>query len=168
MASPGIGTGAHLSGELFKLMTRTNMVHVPYRGAAPALVDLIAGQMQVQFASTPETIEYIRAGKLRALAVTTATRSDTLPEIPSVGEFVPGYETDAWWVVGVPKNTPATIIGRLNSEINAALADPKMKARLVDLGGTALVGSPADFGKLVADETEKWAKVIRAANIKPE
>ena len=168
MASPGIGTGAHLSGELFKLMTRTNMVHVPYRGAAPALVDLIAGQVQVQFASTPETIEYIRAGKLRALAVTTATRSDTLPEIPSVGDFVPGYETAAWWVVGVPKNTPAAIIGRLNSEINAALVDPKMKARLVDLGGTALVGSPADFGKLIADETEKWAKVIKAANIKPE
>jgi len=168
MASPGIGTGAHLSGELFKLMTRTNMVHVPYRGAAPALVDLIAGQVQVQFASTPETIEYIRAGKLRALAVTTATRSDTLPEIPSVGEFVPGYETSAWWGVGVPKNTPEAIIGRLNKEINAALADPRMKARLVDLGGMVLVGSPADFGKLIADETEKWAKVIHAANIKPE
>jgi tripartite-type tricarboxylate transporter receptor subunit TctC len=168
MASSGIGTGAHLSGELFNMMTGINMVHVPYRGAAPALVDLIAGQVQVQFASTPETIEYIRAGKLRALAVTTATRSDTLPEIPSVGEFVPGYETSAWWGVGVPKNTPAAIIGRLNNEINAALADPKMKARLVDLGGTALAGSPADFGKLITDETEKWAKVIHAANIKPE
>jgi tripartite-type tricarboxylate transporter receptor subunit TctC len=168
MASSGIGTGAHLSGELFNMMTGINMVHVPYRGAAPALVDLIAGQVQVQFASTPETIEYIRAGKLRALAVTTATRSDTLPEIPSVGEFVPGYETSAWWGVGVPKITPAAIIGRLNNEINAALADPKMKARLVDLGGTALAGSPADFGKLIADETEKWAKVIKFAGIKPE
>ena len=168
MASSGIGTGAHLSGELFNMMTGINMVHVPYRGAAPALVDLIAGQVQVQFASTPETIEYIRAGKLRALAVTTATRSDTLPEIPSVGEFVPGYETGAWWGVGVPKNTPAPIIGRLNNEINAALADPKMKVRLVDLGGTALAGSPADFGKLIADETEKWAKVIKFAGIKPE
>jgi tripartite-type tricarboxylate transporter receptor subunit TctC len=168
MASSGIGTGAHLSGELFKLMTGANMVHVPYRGAAPALVDLIAGQVQVQFASTPETIEYIRAGKLRALAVTTATRSDTLPEIPTVSEFVPGYETGAWWGIGVPKNTPAAIIARLNKEINAALADPKMKARLVDLGGTALVGSPADFGKLIADETEKWAKVIKFADIKPE
>jgi tripartite-type tricarboxylate transporter receptor subunit TctC len=168
MASSGIGTGAHLSGELFNMMTGIKMVHVPYRGAAPALVDLIAGQVQVQFASTPETIEYIRAGKLRALAVTTATRSDTLPEIPTVGEFVPGYETSAWWGVGVPKNTPAAIIGRLNNEINAALADPKMKARLVDLGGTALAGSPADFGKLITDETEKWAKVIHAANIKPE
>ena len=168
MASSGIGTGAHLSGELFNMMTGINMVHVPYRGAAPALVDLIAGQVQVQFASTPETIEYIRAGKLRALAVTTATRSDTLPEIPTVSEFVPGYETGAWWGVGVPKNTPAAIIGRLNNEINAALADPKMKARLVDLGGTALVGSPADFGKLIADETEKWAKVIKFADIKPQ
>jgi tripartite-type tricarboxylate transporter receptor subunit TctC len=168
MASSGIGTGAHLSGELFNMMTGINMVHVPYRGGAPALVDLIAGQVQVQFASTPETIEYIRAGKLRALAVTTAKRSDTLPEIPSVGEFVPGYETSAWWGVGVPKNTPAAIIGRLNKEINAALADPRMKARLVDLGGTVLVGSPADFGKLIADETEKWAKVIHAASIKPE
>ena len=168
MASSGIGTGAHLSGELFNMMTGINMVHVPYRGGAPALADLIAGQVQVQFASTPETIEYIRAGKLRALAVTSATRSDTLPEIPSVGEFVPGYETSAWWGVGVPKNTPEAIIGRLNKEINAALADPRMKARLVDLGGMVLVGSPADFGKLIADETEKWAKVIRAANIKPE
>ena len=168
MASSGIGTGAHLSGELFNMMTGINMVHVPYRGGAPALADLIAGQVQVQFASTPETIEYIRAGKLRALAVTSATRSDTLPEIPSVGEFVPGYETSAWWGVGVPKNTPEAIIGRLNKEINAALADPRMKARLVDLGGMVLVGSPADFGKLIADETEKWAKVIHAANIKPE
>jgi len=168
MASSGIGTGAHLSGELFNMMTGINMVHVPYRGGAPALADLIAGQVQVQFASTPETIEYMRAGKLRALAVTSATRSDTLPEIPSVGEFVPGYETSAWWGVGVPKNTPEAIIGRLNKEINAALADPRMKARLVDLGGMVLVGSPADFGKLIADETEKWAKVIHAANIKPE
>jgi tripartite-type tricarboxylate transporter receptor subunit TctC len=168
MASAGIGTGSHVSGVLFNMMTGINMVHVPYRGAAPALVDLIAGQVQVQFASIPETIEYIRAGKLRALAVTTATRSDTLSEIPTVSEFVPGYETSAWWGVGVPKNTPAAIIARLNKEINAALTDPKMKARLVDLGGTTLVGSPADFGKLIADETEKWAKVIKFADVKPE
>jgi tripartite-type tricarboxylate transporter receptor subunit TctC len=168
MASPGIGTGPHVSGVLLNMMTGINMIHVPYRGAAPALVDLIAGQVQVQFASTLETIEYIRAGKLRALAVTTATRSYALPEIPTVGEFVPGYETSAWWGVGAPRNTPIEIIEKLNEEINEGLADPKMKARLFDLGGTALVGSPADFAKLIADETEKWAKVIRTANIKPE
>jgi tripartite-type tricarboxylate transporter receptor subunit TctC len=168
MASPGIGTGPHVSGVLFNMMTGINMIHVPYRGAAPALVDLIAGQVQVQFASTLETIEYIRTGKLRALAVTTATRSETLPEIPTVSEFVPGYETSAWWGVGAPRNTPTEIIEKLNHEINAGLADPKMKARLVDLGGTTLIGSPADFGKLITDETEKWGKVIREAGIKPE
>ena len=150
------------------MMAGVNMVHVPYRGAAPALTDLLGGQVQVMFGSMPSSIEYIRAGKLRALAVTTATRSEALPDIPTVGEFVPGYEASAWYGVGAPKNTPAEIIDKLNKEINAGLADPKMKARLADLGGTLLPGSPADFGKLIADETEKWAKVIKFANIKPE
>ena len=168
MASAGNGTAAHVAGELFKMMTGVDMVHVPYRGAAPALTDLLGGQVQVMFAAMPASIEYIRAGKLRALAVTTATRSEALPDIPTVGEFVPGYEASAWFGVGAPKNTPAEIIDKLNKEINAALADPKIKARLADLGGTVLPGSPADFGKLIADETEKWGKVIRAANIKPE
>jgi tripartite-type tricarboxylate transporter receptor subunit TctC len=168
MASPGIGTGAHLSGELFKQMTGANMIHVPYRGAAPALVDLIAGQVQVQFASTPETIEYIRNGRLRALAVTTATRAEVLPEVPSVGEFVPGYETTAWFGIAAPKGTPNEIIDKLNSEINAGLADPKTKERFLDLGGVPMPMTPTQFGKLIADETEKWAKVIRAAKIRPE
>src|SRR5262245_22992675 len=168
MASAGIGTPGHVSGELFKMMAGVNMVHVPYRGAAPALTDLLAGQVQVYFTPTAASIEYIRAGKLRALAVTTATRSEALPDLPTVGEFVPGYETSNWWGVGIPKNTPAEIVDKLNREINAGLADPKIKARLADLGGTPLVGSPADFGKLIADDTEKWARVIRAANIKPE
>jgi tripartite-type tricarboxylate transporter receptor subunit TctC len=168
MASAGNGTGAHLSGELFKLMTGTNMVHVPYRGAAPALIDLIAGQVQVQFASTPETIEYIRNRKLRALAVTTATRAEVLPEIPTVGEFVSGYEATAWFGIGAPKGTPNEIIDKLNSEINAGLADPKIKERFVDLGGVPMPMTPSQFGKLIADETEKWAKVVRAADIRPE
>ena len=157
-----------MAGELFKMMAGVNMVHVPYRGAAPALTDLLGGQVQVMFDTCRQSIEYIRAGKLRALAVTTATRSEALPDIPTVGDFVPGYEASAWYGLGAPKNTPAEIIDKLNKEINAGLADPKMKARLADLGGTVLAGSPADFGKLIADETEKWAKVIRAANIKPE
>ena len=144
------------------------MVHVPYRGAGPALTDLLGGQVQVDFGTMPASIEYIRAGKLRALAVTTATRSEALPDIPTVGEFVPGYEASAWSGIGAPKNTPAEIVDKLNQEINAGLADPKIKARLADLGGTVLAGSPADFGKLIADETEKWGKVIRAANIKPD
>ena len=168
MASAGIGTAPHVAGELFKMMTGVDMVHVPYRGAAPALTDLLGGQVQVMFGTMPASIEYIRAGKLRALAVTTATRSEALPDIPTVGEFVPGYEASAWYGIGAPKNTPAEIVDKLNKEINAGLADPKMKARLADLGGTVLAGSPADFGKLIADETEKWGKVIRAANIKPE
>ena len=168
MASAGIGTAPHVSGELFKMMTGVDMVHVPYRGGAPALTDLLGGQVQVMFATMPASIEYIRAGKLRALAVTTATRSEALPDIPTVGEFVPGYEASAWYGIGAPKNTPAEIIDKLNKEINAGLADPKMKARLADLGGTVLAGSPADFGKLIADETEKWAKVIKFAGIKPE
>ena len=145
------------------MMTGVDMVHVPYRGAAPALTDLLGGQVQVMFDTMPSSIEYIRAGKLRALAVTTATRSEALPDIPTVGDFVPGYEASAWYGIGAPKNTPAEIIDKLNKEINAGLADPKMKARLADLGGTVLAGSPADFGKLIADETEKWGKVVKFA-----
>src|SRR6516164_7598718 len=168
MASVGVGSGTHLAGEWFKMMTGVNLVHVPYRGGGPAFNDLLGGQVQVMFPTTVGSIGYIRAGRLRALAVTTATRSDVLPDVPTVDEFVPGYEASAWFGVGAPRNTPAEIIDKLNNEINAALADPKIKARLADLGGTPLAGSPADFGKLIAEETEKWAKVIRAANIKPE
>jgi len=168
MASPGIGTTPHLAGELFKTMTGVNIQHVPYRGAAPALTDLIAGQVQLYFVTTPASIDYIRTGKLRALAVTTATRSEALPDIPSVSEFVPGYEASAWWGVGAPKDTPADIVETLNKEINATLADPKMKARLADLGCKVLAGSPADFGKLIADETEKWAKVIKFVGVKAD
>jgi tripartite-type tricarboxylate transporter receptor subunit TctC len=157
-----------MSGELFKIMADIDVVHVPYRGAGPALTDLLAGQVQVSFPAMPASIEHIRTGKLRALAVTTAKRSDALPDIPTVGEFLPGYEASNWYGVGIPKNTPAEIIDKLNKEINAGLADPKMKARLADFGGAPLVGSPADFGKLIADDTEKWGKVIRAANIQPE
>jgi tripartite-type tricarboxylate transporter receptor subunit TctC len=168
MASPGNGTTPQVAGELFKLMAGVNLVHVPYRGAAPALTDLLGGQVQVMFGTMPSSIDYIRDGKLRALAVTGATRSEQLPDIPTVGEFVPGYESSAFYGVGAPQNTPAEIIDKLNKQINAGLADPKIKARLASLGGTALAGSPADFAKLIADETEKWAKVIRSANIKPE
>jgi tripartite-type tricarboxylate transporter receptor subunit TctC len=168
MASPGIGTVSHMSGELFKMMTSVNMVHVPYRGDAPAVTDLISGQVQVMFANTVSSIEHIRARRLRALAVTTATRSDALPDVPTVGEFVQGYEANAWWGFGAPKNAPKEIIDKLNQEINAGLADLKIKTRLAELGGTALAGSPADFGRLIADETEKWAKVIKFAGIKPE
>jgi tripartite-type tricarboxylate transporter receptor subunit TctC len=167
-ASPGIGTTVHLSGELFKMMTGIDMVHVPYKGSAPSLTDLFGGQVQVTFATMPAAIEYIRAGRLRALAVTTATRSEELPDIPSVGEFVPGYEVSGWYGMSAPMGTPAEVIDKLNKEINAGLADPELRARLAALGGTVLPGSPADFGKLIADETGKWAKVIRAANIKPE
>jgi tripartite-type tricarboxylate transporter receptor subunit TctC len=168
MASGGIGGPSHVSGELFKLMTGVDMVHVPYRGVAPALTDLLGGQVQITFATMPSSIAYIRAGKLRPLAVTTTTRSDELPEVPTVNDFVPGYEASTWYGVGVPTGTPAEIIGKLNKEINAGLADPKLRARLADVGGDVLALSPADFGRLIADETEKWAKVIRAANIKPE
>jgi len=168
MASPGIGTVAHMSGELFKMMTGVNMVHVPYRGDAPAVTDLISGQVQVMFSNTVSSIEHIRAGRLRALAVTTATRSDALPDVPTVGEFVQGYEASAWWGFGAPKNAPKEIIDKLNQEINAGLADLKIKTRLAELGGTALAGSPADFGRLIADETEKWAKVIKFAGIKAD
>jgi tripartite-type tricarboxylate transporter receptor subunit TctC len=168
MASGGNGTTPHVAGELFKMMTGVNLVHVPYRGAGPALTDLIAGQVQVYFAQMMASIEYIRAGKLRPLAVTIATRSDALPDIPTVSEFVPGYEASTWAGVGAPKGTPIEIVDKLNNEINAALANPKFKARLADLGATVLPGTPADFGKLIADETEKWGKVIRSANIKAE
>jgi tripartite-type tricarboxylate transporter receptor subunit TctC len=168
MGSGGMGSSQHLAGELFKMMAGVNLTHVPYRSEALALPDLLGGQLQVVFGTMPASIEYIRAGKLRALGVTTTTRSEALPDIPTVGEVVPGYEASSWWGVGTPKNTPAEIVDKLNKAINAGLADPKLKARFADLGGTVLPGSPADFGKLIANETEKWAKVIRAANIKPE
>ena len=167
-ASAGIGSPQHVSAELFKMMTGINMVHVPYRGAAPALTDLIGGQVQVMIDTTPASMAHIRAGRLRPLAVTTTTRADVLPDIPTVGDFVPGYEATSWFGMGIPKNTPAEIIEKLNKEINAALVDPKIKARLVDLGGTVLPGSPADFGKLIADETEKWAKVVKFSGAKPD
>ena len=168
MASPGTGTGPHIGGELFKMMAGVDMVHVPYRGGGPVVTDLLGGQVQVSFASMPSSIQYIRAGKLRALAVTTATRSEALPDVPTVGEFVPGYEASTWYGICAPKATPAEIVEKLNKEINVALGDPKMKARLADLGGDALALSPADFGKFIADETEKWGNVIRALNIKAE
>jgi tripartite-type tricarboxylate transporter receptor subunit TctC len=168
MASPGVGTSVHLSGELFKMMTGVDMLHVPYRGAGPALTDLLGGQVQVMFGTMPSSIEYIRTGRLRALAVTTATRSQALPEVPTVDEFVPGYEVSTWYGVGAPIGSPAEVIDKINKEINAGLADPQLNARLGDLGGTALPGSPADFGKLIADETEKWAKVIKSVGIKAE
>ena len=166
MASPGNGSGPHVAGELFKIMTGVDMVHIPYRGSAPALTDMIAGQVQVMFSPLSSSIEYVRGGKLRALAVTTATRSEALPDIPTVGESVPDYEASGWFGVGAPRNIPSDIVDKLNKEINAGLADPKLKAKLANLGSSAFVGSPADFGKLVATETEKWGKVIRAAHIK--
>src|SRR6516165_7574587 len=166
MGSGGVGTSQHAAGELFQMMTGVKMVHVPYRGGAPAIADLLGGNVQVMFDVLPESIGYIRAGSLRPLAVTTATRLPGLPDIPTVGEFVPGYEASTWWGVGAPRNTPVEVINKLNREINEALADPNIKARLADLGGTVLPGSPAEFGKLIADDTEKWGKVIRAANIK--
>jgi tripartite-type tricarboxylate transporter receptor subunit TctC len=168
MASAGTGAPSHVSGELFKMMAGVNMVHVPYRGGGPVMTDLLGGQVQVMFAPTPTSIEHIRSGKLRALAVTTATRSDALPDIPTVGDFVPGYEASNWYGVGIPKNTPAEIIDKLNKEINAGLADPRMKARIADLGGTVFASSPADYGKLITDETEKWGKVVKFVGIKAD
>jgi tripartite-type tricarboxylate transporter receptor subunit TctC len=165
--SSGNGTTQHLAGALFKTMTGTDFLHVPYKGAPQAITDLLNGQVQVVFEPLPASIQHIKSGKLRALAVTAAARSEALPEVPTVAEFVPGYEASGWNGVCAPRNTPVEIIGRINSAINAGLADPKLKARLADLGATPLPGSPAAFGKLVADETEKWAKVIRAGNIKP-
>jgi tripartite-type tricarboxylate transporter receptor subunit TctC len=168
MGSAGSGASDHMAGELFKMMTGINLVHVPYRGAAPALADLLGGQVQVMFGSLPPSIEYIRSGKLRGLAVTTSTRSEALPDLPTVADFVTGYEASGWYGICAPSRTPVEIIDKLNLEINAALADPKLKARLAELGGAALPGSPADFAKLIAEETEKWGKVVRAANIKAE
>jgi tripartite-type tricarboxylate transporter receptor subunit TctC len=168
MASPGIGTTPHMAGELFMFMTGVKMVHVPYRSSAPALTDLLGGQVQMMFSPLPSSIEYVRAGKLRALAVTTATRSAALPDIPTVGDFVPGYEAATFFGIGAPKNTPAEIVERLNKEINAGLTDPNLKARLTDLGSVPTPVTPAELGKFIAEETEKWGKVIRAANIKPE
>jgi tripartite-type tricarboxylate transporter receptor subunit TctC len=161
MASAGIGSGPHVAGELFKMMAAVNTIHVPYRGQGPALTDLLGGQVQFYFAGIPSSIQYLRTGKLRALAVTTATRSEVLPEIPTLSDFLPGYEASFWGGFCAPKGTPAEIVDKLNKEINAGLADPKMKARIADLGATVLVGSPADFGKHIAEETEKWGKVIR-------
>jgi tripartite-type tricarboxylate transporter receptor subunit TctC len=168
MASLGNGTVPHVAGELFKMMASVNMTHVPYRGAPPALIDLLSGRVQVYFATTTISIEHIRTGKLRALAVTTAKRSEELPDIPTVGDFLPGFEAGVWFGIGAPKNTPVEIVDKLNREINAGLADSKMRARFADLGGTMLAGSPAEFGKFIGEETEKWGKVIRAANIKAE
>ena len=168
LASFGTGSTSHVAGELFKLTAGVSMQHVPYRGSAPLVTDLLSGQVQSAFDNLPASIEHIRSGKLRALAVGTATRSDQLPNVPTVSEFLPGFEASAFVAIGAPKSTPTEIIGRLNHEINAGLADPRIKARLTELGGTAFVGSPADLSKLIADETEKWGKVIRAANIKAE
>ncbi len=167
-ASPGNGSVIHLGGELFKMMTGVNMVHVPYRGNAPALIDLLAGQVQMMFADMPSSIEHIKAGKLRALAVTTTARSEILPEVPTVGEFLPGFEAGNWFGIAAPKNTPPEIVDKLNKEINVALADPKIKARLAVLGATAFTGSSPDFGKFIAAEAEKWSNVIRTAGIKAE
>jgi tripartite-type tricarboxylate transporter receptor subunit TctC len=167
-ASAGNGVAGHLAGELFKMMTGISMVHVPYRGGAPAVTDLLGGQVQVMFLVISASIEHIKAGKLRPLAVTSAARSEALPDVPTVGEFVPGYESSVWFGVGAPKNTPAEIVDKLNKEINTGLADPAIKARLDRLGITVFAGSPAGFGKFIAEETEKWGKVIRTANIKPE
>ena len=167
-ASSGNGSTIHMSGELFKMLTGINMVHVPYRGGAPALTDLMGGQVHVMFDNVPTSIEHIRTGRLRGLAVTSETRLDALPDLPTVADFVPGYESSAWYGLGAPKNTPAEIIDRLNKEVNAILADPKSKARFVELGASLLPGSPADFGKLVADETEKWGKVVKFAGVKAD
>jgi tripartite-type tricarboxylate transporter receptor subunit TctC len=166
MASSGNGSTIHMSGELFKMMTGITMVHVPYRGAAPALADMIGGQVQVMFDNVPSSLEHVRNGKLRALAVTTAKRSDVLPDLPTVGDFVPGYESSAWYGVGAPRSTSRDIIERLNREINAGLADPKLKARFADLSAAVIPGSPEDFGRLIADETEKWGKVVKFSGAK--
>jgi len=168
MASTGVGSSIHVSGELFKIMAGINMLHVPYRGSAPALTDLLAGQVDVMFDAMPSSLQHIKADKLRALAVTSANRSEILADIPTIGEFLPGYDAGAWWGVGAAKGTPTEIIGQLNREINSGLTDLKVKTKLAELGGTMIVGSPSDFGKLIANETEKWGKVIRTANIKAE
>jgi tripartite-type tricarboxylate transporter receptor subunit TctC len=168
MASPGNGTGPHVAGELFKIMAGVDMVHVAYRGSPPALTDLLAGQVQMMFSPLSSSIEYVRGGKLRALAVTTAARSEVLPDVPTVGEFVPGYQASGWFGVGAPAKTPVEIVDRLNQEINSGLADAKLKARLADLGAAVFVGSPSDFAKHIAAETEKWGKVVRTANLRAD
>jgi tripartite-type tricarboxylate transporter receptor subunit TctC len=168
MASQGIGGSGHLAGELFQMMAGVTVVHVPYRGAGPALADLLGGQVEFMFAAAPSAIEYVKTGKLRGLAVTTTIRSEALADLPTLAEFLPGFEASSWYGIGAPKAVPAEIVEKLNKEINSGLADPKIKARFADLGGTALAGSPADFGKLITAETEKWGEVIRAINIKAE
>jgi tripartite-type tricarboxylate transporter receptor subunit TctC len=168
MASAGNGSAPHMAGELFKMIAGVDMVHVPYRGQGPALTDLLSGQVQVLFATAPGTTEFVTSGKLRAIGVTTAIRARVLPDVPPVADFVPGYETSQWYGMCAPGKTPAEIIGKLNKEINTAIADPGMKARLAAIGGEPLPGTPADFGKLIAEETEKWAKVVQAAGLKPE
>jgi tripartite-type tricarboxylate transporter receptor subunit TctC len=168
MASAGNGSAPHMAGELFKMMAGVNLVHVPYRGQGPALSDLLGGQVQVLFAATPGTADYIATGKLRALAVTSAARAEVLPQLPVIADFVPGYEASQWYGISAPKNTPADIVGKLNREINAGIADPAMKARFAAIGGEPLLDSPGEFGRLIAEETEKWGKVVRAAGIRPE
>jgi tripartite-type tricarboxylate transporter receptor subunit TctC len=168
MASAGVGSSSHMTGELFKMMSGVSMVHVPYRGQAPALTDLLSGQVQVDFSTMPPAIEYVKAGKLRALAVTSSERFERLPDIPAMAEYLPGYEASLLTGLGAPSNTPAEIVEFINTETNRALADPKIKAQLAALGNTVLPGSPSDFGRLIAEETDKWAKVIKFANIKPE
>jgi tripartite-type tricarboxylate transporter receptor subunit TctC len=160
-ASSGNGSTIHMSAELFKMMAGVDLVHVPYRGGAPALTDMLGGQVQVMFDNLPTSLEHVRAGRLRPLGITSARRSELLPDVPTVADFVPGYESSAWYGVGAPKGTPVEIIDRLNSEINAILAEPRMKTRVAEMGATLIAGSPADFGRLVADETEKWGKVVR-------
>jgi tripartite-type tricarboxylate transporter receptor subunit TctC len=167
-ASSGNGSTIHMSAELFKMMVGVDMLHVPYRGGAPALTDMLAGQVQVMFDNLPTSIEHIRAGKLRPLAITSTTRAELLPDVPTLADFVPGYESSAWYGVGAPRNTPAEIVDRLNKEINAILAEPKVKTRIAEMGATLVAGSPADFGKLVADETEKWGKVVRFSGAKAD
>jgi tripartite-type tricarboxylate transporter receptor subunit TctC len=168
MASAGNGSAPHMAGELFNLMAGTKLVNVSYRSQGPALTDLIGGQVQVMFATTPGTADYIATGRLRALAVTTAARTEMLPDLPTVGDFVPGYQASQWYGLAAPKATPTDIVERLNKEVNAALVDPKMKARLADIGGEPLPGTPAEFAKLIADETEMWAKVVKSAGLRPE
>jgi len=168
MASAGNGSSGHLAGELLKMMVGIKLVHAPYRGNGPALTDLLGGQVELMFPTSPSVVEYVKSGRLRGLAVTGARRSETLPDLPTIGEFVPGYEVSALYGIGAPKGTPAEVIATINKESNAALANPKMEARFVDLGGIVIPGSPADFGKLIVEETEKWAKVIDAANIRVE
>jgi tripartite-type tricarboxylate transporter receptor subunit TctC len=168
MASAGTGSAPHMAGELFGVMTGTKMVHVPYRGQGPALADLLGGQVQISFATTPGTTDFIRSGKLRAIAVTTASRAEVLPDLPPIAEFVPGYEASQWYGMSAPKNTPTEIISLINREINAGLADPKTRARFTEIGGEPLVDTPSEFGKFIVEETEKWAKVVKLTGMKPE